>query len=83
MCNRMHPRKPFLSIAEVAGYLGLSPATITSKRSRSRGELPGAFRVNRSVRYSSCDIARMMRLEDSNERKHEPRAGDADDPVAD
>lgn len=58
MCGRLHPRKPYLSIVEVAGYLGTAVATIYRKRSAR--ELPPALLLGRSPRYPTCEVAMLL-----------------------
>ncbi len=58
MCGRLHPRKPYLSVSEVAGYLGTAVATIYRKRSART--LPPALLLGRSPRYPTCEVAMLL-----------------------
>lgn len=60
-CGRVHPPKPYLTLAEVAGFLTVSVASLETRR--SRGLLPRAHRIGRLVRFDACTIAALFQEE--------------------
>jgi excisionase family DNA binding protein len=51
-------REPLVSLAEVAAYLGLPPATLHQWRYRGVG--PVGYRVGRHVRYRMSEVDRWL-----------------------
>lgn len=60
-CQALHPAKLYLSIPEAAGYLGWATSTIYSRRSKNL--MPRGYRLGRSVRFRSCDLAGLLEQE--------------------
>jgi excisionase family DNA binding protein len=59
-------RRPLLSPAELAAYLGVPLATVYRWRSRREG--PCGIRVGRHVRYRVTDVERWL----DDQREHRP-----------
>ncbi len=72
--------KILLTVEDVSQFLSISRFTIYSKRSRN--EMPRAYRIGRSIRFASCDVARMAELEDTHERDDDAAAEHSGHPLA-